>query len=301
MIYNEICNTLIIKVLETGEFEEYTNSDFEPNEDSVYIFISVYNKTCYLWYGKNSGVRKQFIAANEGRKIKLDTGFNSCNVTHEGAEEEFEKVLNEWRNDSTRASNPAKVIQEQRERMADMIVQSAGGSASSSKPASKPASAPPVRTSPAKSSSIKPTPAPSTSSSSGKRVVELKPVPTKVKSESNFNITTEDSPVEEEPKRVVKQTLAPPVKVSSSPSSSGNYSTVLDKLERMKSFGEVENHSRKYIVTDDQVFTISESNGKYDIKEFDEVVTGIFEVKNFHPRFLMENSKIVAIELWKKD
>ncbi|MHA2251720.1 MAG: hypothetical protein ACXAD7_15255, partial [Candidatus Kariarchaeaceae archaeon] len=111
---------MIFEIQDTGELIEITRSRFAFKEASVYIFISFHQKKCFLWFGKNSGVRKQFIAANEARKIKMDTGYKTSTVQHDDTEDEFKEGLKLWRKDKREKIEPAKILVEQRNRILEV-------------------------------------------------------------------------------------------------------------------------------------------------------------------------------------
>ncbi len=55
--------------------------------DRVYCIVDDTTKNIYLWLGKNAGVRKRFVGAQQASKIRVEYGFNfSVKSLDEGEE-----------------------------------------------------------------------------------------------------------------------------------------------------------------------------------------------------------------------
>ncbi|MDH5401307.1 MAG: hypothetical protein OEZ01_07000 [Candidatus Heimdallarchaeota archaeon] len=217
---------MIYEVHENGERIDIQDSEFELQESSAYLLVSSEDKRCYIWVGENSGVRKQFVAASEARKIKFETSFNTCNVKHDEEQEAFESALNNWR------------------------------------------------------SSLKSTP-----SSSTQAVVKKSK---KAKGKAN---ETEKIKAKEDDMSLEVETF------NSLPPNEKQINEIMKKLETLDP---IDNHVRDYIVSTGHIYNVSEIAGKLDIELLNQVKNGVFQVKNYLPRFLIEDSKLIAIELWRK-
>jgi hypothetical protein len=214
---------VILEVLKTGDLKEITSAKFQPDEDAVYIFIATQVKTCFLWFGMNSGVRKQFIAANEARKVKLDTGYKTLNVQHEDAEKGFKKALTVWKKDIKKGTAPAAIIEDQRNRIRKMRVDEKRGGISSER--------------------------------------------------IDLVLKKKDVPKDSEVDKIVK---------------------------KLSKYDSIPDHQRDYLITSSYVFSVIQESENIEIELLASVKDGIFKVEHYLPRFLIEDSRLVAIELWRK-
>jgi hypothetical protein len=214
---------VILEVLKSGDLKEITTAKFQPDEDAVYIFIATQVKTCFLWFGMNSGVRKQFIAANEARKVKLDTGYKTLNVQHEDAEKDFKKALTAWKKDIKKGTAPAAIIEDQRNRIRKMRVDEERGGISSER--------------------------------------------------IDLVLKKKDVPKDSEVDKIVK---------------------------KLSKYDSIPNHQRDYLITSSYVFSVIQESENLEIELLASVKDGIFKVEHYLPRFLIEDSRLVAIELWRK-
>jgi hypothetical protein len=213
---------MIFEVQDTGEFLEIQDDNFTPDEESVYIFISDRLKHCFIWFGLYSGVRRQFIAANEGRKIKLDTGYRTSNVQHDDTTTEFEEALAQWKKDIKTGYKPSKILIEQRTRIQEMQKKQ-------------------------------------------KRRVKAK--------KKEISIKKRSLPKDSE---------------------------IRSLLLKLAQYEPLEDHIRDYIASSGYLYNVSEDDeGQLIAELLDEVKDGVFLVKNYLPRFIIEDSRLLAIELWR--
>lgn len=87
----------LLRINDDGHHQEVIEKDMEFGIDEAFILIHSKKKKFYVWIGKHSSVRKEFLAFSEARKIIEDTNYEMVRVQEQTKEKIFNKLLNRWR------------------------------------------------------------------------------------------------------------------------------------------------------------------------------------------------------------
>ncbi len=91
----------LLQIYGDGHHKEVLDKNIEFGIDEAFILIHSDKKKFYVWVGKHSSVRKEFLAFSEARKIIEDTNFEMIRVQEQTKEKAFGKLLNRWKKQGT--------------------------------------------------------------------------------------------------------------------------------------------------------------------------------------------------------
>jgi len=87
----------LLQINDDGHHKEVTEKSIDFGIDEAFVLLHSDKKKFYVWVGKNSSVRKEFLAFSEARKIIEDTNYEMVRVQEQTKEKEFNKLLNRWK------------------------------------------------------------------------------------------------------------------------------------------------------------------------------------------------------------
>ena len=88
---------ILLRINDDGHHKEVVDKNLEFGIDEAFILIHTDKKKFYVWVGKNSSVRREFLAFSEARKIIGDTNYEMVRVQEQTKEKTFNKLLNRWK------------------------------------------------------------------------------------------------------------------------------------------------------------------------------------------------------------
>jgi hypothetical protein len=87
----------LLQINDDGYHKEVIDKNIEFGINESFILINSGKNKFYVWIGKHSSVRKEFLAFTEARKIIDDTNFEMIRVQEETKEKVFNKLLIRWK------------------------------------------------------------------------------------------------------------------------------------------------------------------------------------------------------------